>query len=426
MKFSVLTFGCRANQADSCQIDRELRSDGGEPAASDSADVVVVNTCSVSAAADAAARHAIRSVARANPGARIVATGCYATRRPDEVESLPGVWRLVRNAEKPQLADKIITPGVISGLTGETTPGVFSRGVISPLRPGDRGRTAYPLNVQTGCDERCAYCIVPSTRGRGRSRRLAQVLEDVRRLAAAGFKEVWLTGVHLGSYGRDLRPSCRLLDLLVALDREAESLDVVFRLSSIEPMDCGDDVIDLVAGSARFAPHLHLPLQHASDGMLSAMRRPYTAGRVRTIVERARHRMPDAAIGIDLIAGFPGETDRDFEEQVRVLGELAPSYAHVFPYSDRPGTDASNLPTKTPAAIVRRRSAHLREVARQLQDRFVGGQLGRERAALTLEDGSLVLTDNYLKIRIARGRARNERVRVRIASAHPLRGEVVA
>jgi threonylcarbamoyladenosine tRNA methylthiotransferase MtaB len=423
MKFCVLTFGCRANQADSCQVERELRAGGGVPAASDSADVVVVNTCSVTAAADAAARRAIRGVARANPHAQIVVTGCYVTRKPDDVEHFPGVARLVPNCEKGTLAKAVLTinPGVISAPTGEITPGV-----VSPsLRPGDRGRTAYPLNVQTGCDERCAYCIVPRTRGPGRSRQLAQVLEDVRRLAAAGFKEIWLSGVHLGSYGRDLRPSGRLLDLLLSLDREADSLDLTFRLSSLEPMDCSEEIIDLVAGSRRFAPHLHLPLQHASDRMLSAMRRPYTAGRFRAIVERARDRMPDAAIGTDVIVGFPGETERDFEEQSTFLREVAPSYAHVFSYSDRPGADASSLPSKTPADVVRRRAGQLREVARELQQQFVVRQLGRERPALTLDDGSLALTDNYLKLGIAGGRTRNERVRVRIVSARPPRGEVV-
>jgi threonylcarbamoyladenosine tRNA methylthiotransferase MtaB len=422
MKFSVLTFGCRANQADSCQIERELRAGGGAPAASGSADVVVVNTCSVTAAADQAARHAIRRIARTNPRARIVATGCYATRKPDALKQLPGVSRLVPNCEKAR-----ISPGVISELTGEREATAITPGVSSPgLRPGDRGRTAYPLSVQTGCDERCSYCIVPSTRGPGTSRRLPLVLEDVRRLAEAGFKEVWLTGVHLGSYGRDLQPPRRLLDLLRALDQAASSLGVTFRLSSLEPMDCTDAIVDLMAGSPRFAPHLHLPLQHASDRMLSAMRRPYTARRFRSIVERARERMPDAAIGTDLIAGFPGETEHDFDEQLSVLREIAPSHVHVFPYSDRPGSEASSLPAKIPAAVAHCRADRLREVAQELQQRFVDRQIGLERPALTLEDGSLALTDNYLKLRIDSGRARNERVRVRIISARPLRGEVVA
>jgi threonylcarbamoyladenosine tRNA methylthiotransferase MtaB len=428
MKFSVLSFGCRANQAESCQIELDLRAGGGVPAASDSADVVVVNTCSVTAAADAAARRAIRSVARANPRAQIVATGCYATRSPDDVVRLPGVMRLVPNAGKPQIAELIAPRDNHSrsdfreGWRTEIIPGVVSVG----LRPGDRGRTAYPLNVQTGCDEQCAYCIVPSTRGPGRSRSIAQVVDEVRRLADASFREVWLTGVHLGSYGRDLAPPSRLIDLLLALDREAAALDVAIRLSSLEPMDCSEEVIDLVAASPRFAPHLHLPLQHASDGMLAAMRRPYSASRFRAIVERARERMPDAAIGTDVIAGFPGETERDFSELEGFLREISPSYLHVFPYSDRPGTAASAMPCKVPAAVVRQRAERLRGVARELSARFAEGQVGTERAALTLDDGTVAVTDNYLKLRIARGRARNQRVRVRIIPGLPLRGEVIA
>jgi threonylcarbamoyladenosine tRNA methylthiotransferase MtaB len=252
------------------------------------------------------------------------------------------------------------------------------------------------------------------------------VVCEVGRLAAVGFKEVWLTGVHLGSYGRDLRPQSRLIDLLRALDREAAALDMTFRLSSLEPMDCSDEIVDLVAASPRFAPHLHLPVQHASDRMLSAMRRPYTAARFRAIVERAREKMPDAAIGTDVIVGFPGETDRDSDEQLSFVFEVAPSYVHVFPYSDRPGSEASAMPSKVAPAIVRHRAARLREVARELNLRFAERQIGRERPALTLGDGSVALTDNYLKLGIARGRARNERVRVRIVSARPLRGEVVA
>jgi threonylcarbamoyladenosine tRNA methylthiotransferase MtaB len=421
MRFTVLSFGCRANQADSCQIERDLRAGGGMPAASGSADVVVVNTCSVTAAADAASRRAIRCVARVNPRAQIVATGCYATRKPEDVARLPGVARLVPNAGKPQIAE------ALAPRAGMITPGLVSPGGVSVgLRPGDRGRTAYPLNVQTGCDERCAYCIVPSTRGSGRSRGVAQVVDEVRRLAAAGFREVWLTGVHLGSYGRDLAPLRRLIDLLVTLDREAAALDVTFRLSSLEPMDCSDEIIDLVAASPRFAPHLHLPLQHASDRMLETMRRPYTASRFRAIVERVRAQMPDAAIGTDVIAGFPGETERDVGELESFLREISPSYLHVFPYSDRPGTEASAMPPKVPVPVVRRRAARLRGIARELSARFADGQAGTERAALTLGEGAVALTDNYLKLRIARGRARNERVRVRILPGRPLRGEVVA
>ncbi len=296
---------------------------------------------------------------------------------------------------------------------------------VSHLRvPGAGGRTAYPLRVQTGCDEQCAYCIVPSTRGRGRSRAVGQVVAEVRASAAAGFKEFWITGVHLGSYGRDLRPARSLLDLLAALDRAADGLDVTYRLSSLEPMDCSEDIIELVAGSSRFVPHLHLPLQHAADNILRAMRRPYDLAGFTRAADGFRHRLPDAAIGTDVIVGFPGETERDFATQVDYLETAPLTHVHVFPYSDRPGTPASMMAGKVDGGEARRRAAELRRVAARLNACFIAGQVGRERAALTLGNGTVALTDNYLKVRIPGGRTRNERVRVRIVSAEPLRGVV--
>ena len=293
------------------------------------------------------------------------------------------------------------------------------------LRPGDRGRTAYPLRVQTGCDEACAYCIVPTTRGTSRSLPLRRVQREVGSLAEAGFRQIWLTGVHLGSWGRDLQPPCSLIDLLQALDRQAESLAVTFRLSSLEPMDCSDEIVDLVAASPRFAPHLHLPLQHASDRILGAMRRPYTAARYREIVLRIRDRMPDAAIGTDMMAGFPGETERDADLQMQALGELPLTHLHVFPYSDRPGTAAAGMGARVPGPEIRRRAERLRAIGREKTRLFYERMVGRDLPALTIEDGSLALTDNYLKLGIGPGHARNERIRVRPISANPPAAAIV-
>jgi threonylcarbamoyladenosine tRNA methylthiotransferase MtaB len=409
MKYSILTFGCRSNQADSFDLERALRASGGVPDAAESADVVVINTCTVTGAADQAARHAIRRVARINPSACIIATGCYATRNPAEVGHLAGVAALVPNSAKNTL---------VSRLGPFRSPGLG-------LSPGSRGRTAYPLRVQTGCDERCAYCIVPSTRGAGASRPVASVLDEMREAAEAGYKEVWITGVHLGSYGRDLSPAASLLGLLAALDRAANGTELAFRLSSLEPMDCGEPILDAVAASGRFLPHFHLPLQHASDRMLAAMRRPYTLARFRSVVDGIRRRLPDAAIGTDLIAGFPGETERDFELQSAYLRGAPLTHVHVFAYSARPGTEAAGMTPKVPSAEIRRRATGLRAIAADLNARFVERQLGCERTALTLDTGTIALTDNYMKLRIPPGRARNERVRVRVASAQPPRGELV-
>jgi threonylcarbamoyladenosine tRNA methylthiotransferase MtaB len=410
MKYSIVTFGCRVNQADSLRLEEELRAHGGVDAPPGVADLVIVNTCSVTASADQGARQTIRRIARENPSARIVATGCYATRRPDEVSALPGVIRLLPNDVKLQAADLLARAGV---LTTAERFGDGSGACGAPIEPGVAGRTAFTLRVQTGCSERCSYCIIPTTRGRGRSVPIESVAAEVRRIAEAGFKEVALTGVHLGSYGRDLMPPCSLADLLRALG--ALPLDVTFRISSLEPMDCTQEIVDLVVESGgRFAPHFHLPLQHASDRMLGLMRRPYTLDDYRRLVNRICDRLPHASIGSDIIVGFPGESDEDFARTIEYLSASPLSHLHVFPYSDRPGTVASGLAGKVDGVVIRGRGARLRMLGAELSRRFRARQRGTVRPGLTLEDGTLVVTDNYLKVRIPPGRARNERVSVTI------------
>jgi threonylcarbamoyladenosine tRNA methylthiotransferase MtaB len=405
VKYSIVTFGCRVNQADSLRIEEDLRARGAVEAPSATADLVVVNTCSVTATADQGARQTIRRIARENPGAQIVVTGCYATRRPDELAALPSVVRVVRNADKERLGSDLdfCVP------SGDGPCG-------APIEPGVAGRTAFTLRVQTGCEERCSYCIIPATRGASRSAPLAHVLREVQRIASCGFKEIALTGVHLGSYGRDLSPSSSLLDLLRALERV--DVDVVFRISSLEPMDCTPEIVDLVAGSrGRFAPHFHLPLQHASDRILRLMCRPYTLDYYARLVEGIRTRLPHASIGSDLIVGFPGETDDDFAANLAYLPASPLTHLHVFPYSDRPGTHASVLNGKVPGPVIRDRGAQLRAVGGELARRFREAQVGTIRPGLALEDGTVVVTDNYLKVRIAPGTPRNERVRVRLTPA---------
>ena len=406
MRYAIVTFGCRVNQADSLRIEEDLRARGGLEAAPAAADLVVVNTCSVTATADQGARQTIRRIARDNPSARIVVTGCYATREPAAVAHLPNVLRIVPNAEKDRLVDEV----------WQTTSERFGPGdgpCGAPIAPGTGGRTAFTLRVQTGCEERCSYCIIPTTRGPGRSMPVAAVIDEVERIAAAGFKEIALTGVHLGSYGRDLTPPASLYELLNAL--HACGADVVFRVSSLEPMDCTPDVVSLIAASrGRFAPHFHLPLQHASNRILALMRRPYTLDFYRRLVDSIIASLPHAAIGTDLIVGFPGETDEDFAENVQYLASSPLSHLHVFPYSDRPGTEASSLPSRVPPSVIRDRGVRMRGIGALLASRFREAQVGSLRPGLTLEDGTLVVTDNYLKVRVPRGRARNERVAVRI------------
>jgi len=402
MKYAIVTFGCRVNQADSLRIEEDLRARGGVAVSSTDADLVVVNTCSVTSSADQGARQTIRRISRDNPSADVVVTGCYATRRPQEVAALPNVIRVVGNREKDWLV--------------QTTAQRFGDGdgaCGAPIEPGVAGRTAFTLRVQTGCEERCSYCIIPTTRGAGRSLPVDDVLREVERVAAAGFKEIALTGVHLGSFGRDLAPSSSLVSLLRALD--SSPADVTFRISSLEPMDCTPEIVGLVSASrGRFAPHFHLPLQHASDRMLGLMRRPYTRDYYRGLVGSIVARLPHASIGTDMIVGFPGETEDDFRANLDYLPTSPLSHVHVFPYSDRPGTSAAAMPAKVAGATTRERGARLRAIGADLARRFKESQIGTVRPGLTIEDGTLVVTDNYQKVRIPAGLARNQRVAIRV------------
>ena len=412
MKYAVVTFGCRVNQADSIGIERQLRALGGRPVGPAEADLVVVNSCSVTATADHGTRQTIRRIARTNPGARIVATGCYASRAAAEVAALPGVAEVVDNRDKERLADRLRLA------LGRTTAERFGDGdgaCGDPIRPGTAGRTGYTLRVQTGCDETCAYCIIPSTRGAGRSVPPERVTAELDEVAAAGFEEVAVTGVHLGSYGRDLQPRGTLIDLLRLLDAHASS--ILFRLSSLEPMDCGPEVVDLVARSGRFAPHFHLPLQHASDRVLRAMRRPYTADYYRRLAAGIRERLPDAGIGSDVVVGFPGETDADADVNLAYLRGSPLTYLHVFPYSDRPGTDATRMAGKVPGPVVRERGRAVRAAGATLAAKFRAAQVGSVRSGLTTGGGTVVVTDNYLKVNVPPGLPDNRRVQVRITGA---------
>jgi len=405
MKYSIVTFGCRVNQADSFQIEEQLIASGGVAAGTRDADLVVVNTCSVTSSADQGTRQIVRKISRENPAARIVVTGCYATRRPDEIAALRGVVQVVPNDRKDQLAHAI-------GLTTAQRFGDGDGACGAAIAPGLAGRTAFTLRVQTGCDQTCSYCIIPSTRGPGRSRPLCDVLSEIDRVRVAGYREIAITGVHLGSYGCDRADGVTLLGLLETIARRAPG--VRFRISSLEPMDCSDAIVDLVAGSSCFAPHFHLPLQHAGDRMLVAMRRPYTLAYYRRLVDRIRETIPHASIGTDIIVGFPGETEEDFAVLEAYLRHAPITHVHVFPYSDRPGTAAAELPDRVHGAIVRERAAVVRAIGRELSRRFHHAQDGSVRPGLTIEDGSLVVTDNYLKVRIPPGLPRNEWVKVAI------------
>ena len=406
--YAVVTFGCRVNQADSLVIEDGLRQRGGCAAPASDADLVVVNTCSVTASADQAARQTIRRIARSNPDVRVVVTGCYATRSRTEVAALPNVVRVVENHGKEVLAGDIVDDLALTGSRFVDGDGPCG----TTLTPGVAGRTALTLRVQTGCEEHCSYCIIPYTRGASRSRPLPDVLRDIERAASAGYKEIAITGVHLGSYGRDVNDGSSLTTLVRALAAIRE--DLLFRISSLEPMDCTPEIVEALASSERLAPHFHLPLQHGSDEILRAMCRPYAAAYYEQLVARIHRLIPHASIGSDILVGFPGETSAHVAAMRALLERLPLSYLHVFPYSDRPGTAASGLRPKVGGVDIRQRASEMRAIGEKMAARFRQSQTGSVVRALTVDDGRSVVTGNYLKLPLAVPRGRNEWISVRV------------
>jgi threonylcarbamoyladenosine tRNA methylthiotransferase MtaB len=433
MRVAVLTFGCRVNQAESLAIERELYENGATIVDSGAAELVVVNSCSVTATADQGTRQSIRRVARENPAARIVVTGCYATRAPGEVASLPGVVHIVANARKEDVVKEALaavraaSPKYVgqgfspaSGLGSTQTcsagiecpgDGASGRTEALPHLPLFLGnRTAFTLRVQTGCEEGCSYCVIPFTRGPERSRPPEALADEVRRLESAGYLDVTLTGVHLGSYGRDLEPSTTLPALVDRLLEATAALRL--RLGSLEPLDCSPTLVDRAAAGGRLAPAFHLPLQHASDRVLRAMRRPYGLDEYDQVVRYVRERVRHASITADVIVGFPGETDDDFDVLARYLAASPLTQLHVFPYSDRPGTEASAMAGKLHGTVVRERARVIREIGAQLAERFRREQAGTVRPALAIDDGMAAVTDNGLRVRLDRAHPRNSRIGV--------------
>jgi len=514
--FYVENFGCRATQSDGAALDRQFAARGLDRAESpNDAQIVVLNTCTVTAAADQDARAAIRRIHRDNPGCRIVITGCYAQRAPEEIAVLPGVAAVIGNSHKHQLADLALEPSaanqdLVSGeafspadkvrveratseaedavaastagkadnipaLTGcfshkLSVPGLaddrsagfvplqslaqgstINDGILwtdhprpttihvsdifahtellaAPVFDASNERTRPNLKVQDGCDNRCSFCVIPYVRGHSRSLRLTSVITEVQRLVEAGYREIVISGINLGRWGRDLTLVSRRLSVLDdglvrnksrVSDRpvpRAESLEDLIqaildqtnveklRISSVEPMDWTDELIRLIAGSPRIAKHAHVPMQSGSDRVLRAMHRKYRPWHYREKIAKIRAAMPTAAIGADVMVGFPGETDADFEVTRRFIEELPFTYLHVFTYSARPGTPAASLPNQIPVRLARERNRILRELASEKKLAFMKSFAGKTIQAITLNvfggEYTEALTDNYLKLRI--------------------------
>jgi threonylcarbamoyladenosine tRNA methylthiotransferase MtaB len=421
-EYHVENFGCRASRADGDIIAAELRSRGLHPAASlSNADVVVANTCTVTAQADRTARAFIRRAHRENPKARIVVTGCYAQRAPQEVAALPGVHGVIGNSHKalvPQIAQDALNFVPLSALLVDDA---FAHSELSMPQDGwsaaQSTRTRPNLKVQDGCGNRCSFCIIPATRGFSRSLDLETCLRQVRAFVFAGGTELVLSGINLGRWGRDLEPRSAL-SALVATILEHTTLTRL-RLSSIEPMDWTPELLALFTGPAshRLARHAHLPLQSGSDAILRAMHRRYRPWHYAERLRVIRSAMPDAAIGADVMVGFPGETDALFEESFTFIASQPFTYLHLFPFSPRPATAAWQLAQKSfvPAKVVEQRMARLRELITSRNLCFRRSFLGRTLPAVTLhtEPGmpGLALSDNFLELRLDSPMAPNRNVR---------------
>jgi len=383
--FYIEQFGCRATQADGAAIERQLREQGCQLAShSHAAVVVVLNTCTVTAAADTQARDAIRKLYAANPSTRIIVTGCYAQRAPEELAILPGVSCVVGNSHKPQIPNLLqsiaLMPSAGAQHAAPHLPqlphsvGFFepakiligdifdlSEVLVAPVLGGEGNHTRPTLKIQDGCNARCSFCVIPFVRGKSRSLPPKKVVAEVQRLADSGYREIVLSGINLGAYGRDLSPRVSFLHLLRRILDETPIERL--RVSSIEPLDVSLTLIDLVASSDRLAPHFHMPLQSASDRILAAMHRWYRAEHYARRVELIHERLPHAAVGADVITGFPGETEADHAATLRFIEERPFTYLHVFSYSQRPGTKAAALPNQIPGSVIKRRARELRSLA---------------------------------------------------------------
>jgi len=466
-RFYIENFGCRATQADGAALERQFLERGLErAAAARDAEIVVLNTCTVTAGADKDARASIRRLQRVNPDCRILVTGCYAQRAPEELAALPGVTWVVGNSHKHQAAE-IATSSSFPSAGSSSSYGFVPLGQLSlgqlfkdhlsgnpaanvivgdifahtellaaPVFEAANERTRPNLKIQDGCDNRCSFCVIPYVRGRSRSLPQERVIAEVRTLVEAGYREVVISGINLGRWGRDLkevigrrslvvdeqkpfsaehssrqpashteRPTTndQRLESLIRAILDRTSLEKL-RISSVEPMDWSDELIGLVAASGRIAKHAHVPMQSGSDSVLRRMHRKYRPWHYREKIAKIRTAMPTAAIGADVMVGFPGETEAEFADTERMIEELPFTYLHVFTYSARPGTPAAERPGQVPVAVARERNRVLREMASKKKAAFMRSLVGTVVKAITLQSGDAefteALTDNYLKMKI--------------------------
>jgi threonylcarbamoyladenosine tRNA methylthiotransferase MtaB len=395
------TIGCKLNQFETEQIRQAVEASGYASASRGApADIYVINTCTVTHKSDYRSRQAIRRAIKANPDALIVVTGCYAQRFPEEIAAIPGVDVVVGNAGKVLIAELLGRGKAERPLIDVTEPDARDDlGEGGPLRKFGSYTRAF-VKIQDGCNNRCTYCAVPSARGRSRSKPPEAVRHEIEVLAAEGYKEVVLTGVHLGQYGKDLEPATDLVRLLEGV-AGIESLKRL-RLSSVEPKDFTDGLIDLMADPAmKICPHVHIPLQSGDDGILEAMGRHYTRDFYGRLIERIATRVPDCGIGLDVMVGFPGEDKSAFRNSCDLIAGLPVTYLHCFSFSRRPGTKAHDLDGHVPPEARKERSRALRDLGGRKNREFRESLVGKSLEALVLstrKDGlPAALSGNYIR-----------------------------
>ncbi|MBR2976425.1 MAG: tRNA (N(6)-L-threonylcarbamoyladenosine(37)-C(2))-methylthiotransferase MtaB [Alistipes sp.] len=418
-RVSFHTLGCKLNFSESSTLARQFEQGGFrrvEP--SEPTDVAVINSCSVTEHADKKCRNIIRKIHRRNPYAIIAVTGCYAQLKPNDIAAIDGVDIVLSNNDKGDLYKRVVE------LRDRQKTEVYSCSVEQLTRffaaYSSADRTRSFLKVQDGCDYKCAYCTIHYARGASRNMPIAEIVKEAEEIAAAGQKEIVITGVNTGDFGRTTGE--KFIDLLRALDK-VEGIER-YRISSIEPNLITDEIIEFCAASPKFQPHFHIPLQSGSTRILGLMRRRYTAERYRERIAKIRELMPDAFLGVDVIVGFPGEGEEEFMETYTLLEEVGASFLHIFPFSERPGTPAVSMPNKVQSRIATERVARLEELSDRLHRSFAERFLGTEREVLfesTDHDGMMYgYTDNYLRVAAPYDTAKiNEICRVKLVDITP-------
>ena len=427
-RVSFHTLGCKLNFSESSTLAREFERGGYrrvEP--SEPTDVAVINSCSVTEHADKKCRNIIRKIHRRNPNAIIAVTGCYAQLKPNDIANIEGVDIVLSNNDKGDLYRRVVE------LQNRGKAEVYSCSVENLTRffaaysSGERTRSF--LKVQDGCDYKCAYCTIHYARGSSRNMPISDIVKEAEEIAAAGQKEIVITGVNTGDFGRTTGES--FIDLLRALDK-VDGIER-YRISSIEPNLITDEIIEFCAASPKFVPHFHIPLQSGSTRILGLMRRRYTADKYRDRIRKIRSLMPDAFLGVDVIVGFPGEGEEEFMETYNLLKEVGASFLHIFPFSERPGTPAVTMPNKVQSRIATERVECLEALSDRLHREFSTRYLGTERDVLfesTDREGDMLgYTDNYLRVRVAYDTSKiNTICRVRLIELDDdgdIRGEIV-